>query len=166
MQLSHTINVADCNKNKDRNGRKSWKTDGKHAHNTMTKSSTVSCDWIASLTHRIQQCSTSRALGWGWTPCRPTRRCEKPQCPSRSRMSAKRSGDLLLPTRTHSHLQHWPGRQWRRRAGREREEKLVNPGGWRRTGPWNACHSERNRSLYQRYVWIPACCYFSKWKPR
>lgn len=108
-----------------------------------------SWDWMTSQTHRSQQCSSSRALGWGQTPCRPARRCERPQCPSRSGTPAEHSGEQLPPTHTHSRLQRWPERQWRRKAGWEREEKGLNPGGWRRTGRWRACHNQRNTNLHQ-----------------
>lgn len=111
----------------------------------VTKLSRMSCDRVTSQTHQNPQCSIRRALGWGWTPCRPTRRCEKPRCPSRSRTWAKRSGDLPPPTCTGSHLRRWPGHQWRRRADWGRQEKMLNPGGFWWTGPWNACCRERER---------------------
>lgn len=120
----------------------------------VTKLSRMSCDRVTSQTHQNPQCSIRRALGWGWTPCRPTRRCEKPRCPSRSRTWAKRSGDLPPPTCTGSQLRGWPGHQWRRRADWGRQENMLNPGGFWWTGPWNACCRERER---KRSLW--GCIY-------
>lgn len=113
-----------------------------------TKRSRMSCDRVTSQTHRNPRRSIRRALGWGWTPCRPTRRCEKPRCPSRSRTWAKRSGDLPPPTGTRSHLRRWPGHQWRRRADWGRRGKRLNPGGFWWPGPWNACGRERGTEVW------------------